>query len=77
MAIIAIFGISWMSTGTQSISFLGFIWTSPAPLTLANFSGAFSAVLLFKFLSEAFNWAFTETVSASAASRRLYKIIYE
>lgn len=62
MAVIAVFGITWMTQGTLSI---------------ANFSGAFSAVLLFKFLSEAFNWAFTETVASSAAARRLYKIIYE
>ena len=62
MAVMAIYGIYWMADGS---------------LTLVNFSGAFSAVLLFKFLTEAFNWAFTETVASSAASRRLYKIIYE
>lgn len=62
MAVIASFGIFWMMDGS---------------LTLSSFSGSFSAMLFFKFLSEAFNWAFTETISAAAASRRLYKINFE
>ena len=61
----------------STISILGILWMSQGSLSIANFAGAFSAVLMFRFLSEAFNWAFTEFVAASAASRRLYKIIFE
>ncbi len=65
----------WIMMGV--VAFLGILWMSDGSLNFVNFSGAFSAVLLYKFLSEAFNWAFTETVAASAASRRLYKVIFE
>ena len=65
----------WMMMGV--IASFGIYWMTQGSLSLANFSGSFSAVLMFKFLSEAFNWAFTELISASAAARRLHKIIFE